>query len=155
MTKAGLLAIACIAFSATAIANPFDQFKGKMKPGMYDYKMEMDMGAIPGLPPGMGNQKMNFQKCLTQQDIDKGQMGRGSGRDGKNPESCEVKNFKMSGNTASYTMICKEPPMSADNQITFSGDSFKMNMRMAMNQGGQVMNMSQRMEGTYLGPCKK
>jgi hypothetical protein len=25
---------------------------------------------------------------------------------------------------------------------------------MAMNQGGQVMNMSQRMEGTYLGPCK-
>jgi hypothetical protein len=155
MTNARLFAIACAAFCTTAIAadNPLGQLKGQMKEGLYDYKMEMDMGAIPGLPPGMGKQTQTFQKCVTAQDIEKGQMGRG--KDGKMPETCEVKNFKMSGNTASYTMTCKEPPMSADNQITFASDGFKMDMKMAMNQGGQMMNMTQRMEGKYLGPCKK
>jgi hypothetical protein len=155
MKTIGLLAIACLAFPAAAIANPLDQLKGKMKDGLYEYKMEMDMGAVPGLPPGMGKQNMTFQKCVTPEDIEKGQMGRGGGRDGKAPESCEVKNFKMSGNTASYTMVCKNPPMSADNQITFVADGFKMDMKMAMNQGGQMMNMTQRMEGKYLGACKK
>ena len=47
------------------------------------------------------------------------------------------------------------PAMKADNKITFTGDGFNMDMKMAMNQGGQVMNMTQRMEGRYIGPCKK
>ena len=154
MRTIGLLAIACLAFPAAANANPLDQLKGKMKEGLYEYKMEMDMGAVPGLPPGMGKQNMTFQKCVTAEDIEKGQMGRGGGRDGKAPESCEVQNFKMSGNTASYTMTCKKPPMSTDNQITFAADGFKMDMKMAMNRNGKAMNMTQKMEGRLLGPCK-
>jgi hypothetical protein len=155
MKKACLLAVAGVTLCAVASAadNPFSQFKGKMKEGMYEYKMEMDMSGMKGMPAGMGKQNMTFQKCLTQADIDKGQMGRG-GRDGKMPEACEVKNFNMSGNTASYTMTCKEPKMSADNKIAFSNDGFKMDMKMAMEQGGQMMNMNQKMEGRYLGPCK-
>ena len=71
-------------------------------------------------------------------------------------EQCEIKNFKMSGNTASYTTVCKgDMQMTADTTITFSGADYKMNMKMAMNQGGQVMNMTQKMDGRYLGPCKK
>jgi uncharacterized protein DUF3617 len=156
MKRTCLIAVAGVALCAAASAadNPFSQFKGKMKEGMYEYKMEMDMSGVQGMPAGMGKQNMTFQKCLTQADIDKGQMGRGGGRDGKMPESCEVKNFNMSGNTASYTMICKEPKMSADNKIAFSNDGFKMDMKMAMEQGGQMMNMNQKMEGRYLGPCK-
>ena len=45
--------------------------------------------------------------------------------------------------------------MMADNSITFTDNCFNMDMKMAMNQGGQVMNMTQKMEGRYLGPCKK
>jgi hypothetical protein len=45
--------------------------------------------------------------------------------------------------------------MSADNQITFSGDGFRMDMKMAMSQGGQMLNMTQKMEGRYVGPCNK
>jgi hypothetical protein len=155
MKKACLIAVAGVAVCtmATAADNPFSQFKGKMKEGMYEYKMEMDMSGMPGLPPGMGKQTTTFSKCLTQNDIDKGQMGRG-GRDGKMPESCEVKNFNMSGNTATYTMTCKEPKMSTDNKITFNDNNFKMDMKMAMDQGGQMMNMNQKMEGKYMGPCK-
>ena len=155
MKNVRLAAVACAAScaAALALAGPFDQFKGKMKEGMYEYKMEMDMGQIPGMPPGMGKQNHTFQKCLTAKDIENGEMGRG--RDGKAPENCEVKNFKMSGNTATYTMACKAPhEMTADNKITFADNGFQMDMKMAMNQGGHVMNMNQRMESRYLGPCK-
>jgi hypothetical protein len=150
-----LLPLACLAaFAAVAADNPFEAFKGKMKEGLYEYKMEMDMGAMPGMPPGMKPQNMTFQHCVTAKDIEKGSVGKG--RDGKMPEDCEIKNFKMSGNTASYTMVCKgKQDMSADNRITFANDGFKMDMKMAMNHGGQVMNMNQKMEGKYLGPCTK
>ncbi len=153
MKNVRLLALACLA-STVAAAGPFDQFKGKMKEGMYEYKMEMDMGQMPGMPQGMRPPPMTFQHCVTAQDIEKGQMGRG-GRDGKMPENCEVKNFNMSGNTATYTMECKgERPMKADNTIVFSKDGYKMDMKMQMTQGGQAMNMAQHMEAKYLGPCK-
>ena len=71
-------------------------------------------------------------------------------------EQCEVKNFKMSGNTASYTTVCKgNMDMTADTTETVAGDNYKMDMKMRMNQGGQVMNMHQKMDGRYLGACKK
>ena len=130
-----LLLLACAAGISTTFAadNPFEAFKGKVKEGMYEYKMDMDMGQMPGMPPGMGK-----------------------GRDGKMPENCEIKNFKMSGNTASYTMICKGgPDMVADNTITFRDGGYTMDMKMQMDRGGQAMNMKQHMEGKYLGPCSK
>ena len=130
--------------SATALAGPFDQFKGKMKPGMYETKMSME---IPGLPAGMGAQNMTFQNCVTEQDIENGKVGK----DDKKNE-CEVKDFKMSGNTASYTTACKgNPPMTADVKMAFVDNGYNMDMK--MNMQGQVM--TQRMEGRYLGPCKK
>jgi hypothetical protein len=153
MNASRLLGVACVAaLCTTAMAdNPFESFKGKMKEGMYEYKMEMDMSGM-GMPAGMGKQNMTFQKCITHQDIEKGQMGRGAGRDGKMPEGCEFKNFTQSGNTASYSMVCTN--MSADNRITFTPDGFNMDMKMAMNQNGKAMNMTQHMESKYLGPCK-
>jgi len=145
---------ACCALATTAaFAGPFDQFKGKMKPGMYEYKMEMDMGQVPGMPPGMGKQSMTFQKCLTQKDIDDGGFGKNQER-AKRTESCDIQDMKMSGNSASYRMVCKEPKMTADNHITFKNDGFSMDMKMAMEQRGQMMNMTQHMDGRYLGACK-
>ena len=158
MKSARILALAAVTLlsaTAWAQANPFSAFKGKMKDGMYDYKMEMDMGQVPGMPPGMGKQSMNMQHCLKNEDIEKN--GLGKSRAGKGmPENCKIENFKMSGNTASYTMVCKGgPDMTADNVVTFMGDGYKMDMKMAMNQGGRMMNMTQHMEAKYVGPCTK
>ena len=147
-----LLIVACAAASCTAAvaAGPFDQFKGKMKPGQYEVKMDME---IPGLPAGMGKQSMTMQNCVTEQDIETGTVGK---KDEKSPDNCEVKNFKMSGNTASYTMECKgDMQMTSDNTITFRDNGYTMTSKAAMKQGGQVMNMSQKMDGRYIGPCKK
>jgi Protein of unknown function (DUF3617) len=145
--------VAAVVATAAHAQGTAEAMKGKMKPGMYAYKMEMDMGQVPGMPPGMGKQTTNFQHCVTPQDIEKGQVGKG--REGNAPSNCEMKDFKMSGNTATYKMVCKgEGAMTADNRITFVPDGFNMTMKMAMDRGGQKMNMTQNMEGKYLGPCK-
>ena len=153
MKRALLLAITLAATTAIA-QGTMSAMKGKMKDGLYAYKMEMDMGQVPGAPKGMGKQTMNFQHCVTPQDIEKGELGKG--REDRKPANCEMKDFKMSGNTASYKMVCKgENAMTADNTITFVPDGYKMVMKMAMDHGGQKMNMTQNMEAKYLGPCKK
>ena len=155
MNALRLAAVAAAVASLSAVAaSPFDAFKGKMKEGMYDYKMEMDMGSVPGMPPGMAKQTQAFQQCVTNQDIDKGGFSRG--REAKMPENCEIRDFKMSGSSATYVMECKSnPAMKADSKITFVGDGFNMDVKMAMNQGGQVMNVTQKMTARYVGPCKK
>jgi hypothetical protein len=151
LTAAVLAAAVC---STAAWAGPFDGFKSKMKAGMYEYKMNMDMSQMPGMPPGMANQTHTFQHCVTPQDIERGEMSR---QDRNNaPKSCEIKNMQISGNTATYQMVCSQPrEMTADNKITFASDGYKMDMNMAMNQNGHPINMTQHMEAHYLGPCTK
>jgi hypothetical protein len=156
MKTVSLLAISCIAalpLASAAADSPFEAFHGKVKPGMYEYRMEMDMGAVPGMPPGMGKQSHTFSHCVTPEDIQKGEMGRNDR--GRMPKDCDVKDFHMSGNTATYKMVCTgEHNMTADNRITFNGDGYDMNMVMDMNEGGHPMHMKQHIQAKYAGACK-
>lgn len=157
MKTVSLLALACatsFALAAAAAGNPFEAFKGKMKEGLYEYRMQTDMGAIPGMPPGMGRQTHSFQHCVTAEDIHRGEMGR-NGRNGGMPKDCEVKDFRMSGNTASYRLVCTgEHAMTTENRITFASGGYEMDMKMATNEGGRPMNITQHMQARYLGACK-
>jgi hypothetical protein len=151
MKKVILTAAATLAAAVctTVAAGPLDALKGKMKEGQYEYKMSMEM---PGMPAGMGNR--TFSNCVTQKDLDEGQYGKG--KDPKAAENCEIQDLKMSGNTATYRMVCKgDHPMTADNKVTYAGDSFIMDMKMSMGEGGKMMNMTQHMEGKRTGPCTK
>ena len=147
------LAAACaVALCSTGVnaAGPFDAYKGKMKDGMYEIKTEMEM---PGMPGGMGKTAHTMQHCITPQDIESGKMGGGKDQ---MPKDCEVKDFKMSGNNATYKLICKgQMNMQADVNMSFNDSGFKMDQKMSMNQGGQPMQMNHRMESRYIGPCKK
>lgn len=150
------LAVACaaaLASAAMAADNPFEAFKGKMKAGMYEYNIQMD--GMPGMPAGMKMPPMSFQHCVTEEDIAKGRMNRNP-RDQAAQNDCEFKNFKMSGNTASYTMVCKgRSNMTADMVMTFAGDGWKGDMTMNMDREGRQMTMKQHMETRYLGACTK
>lgn len=141
-------AVACaIALPAAAQDNPFAGFKGKIRDGNWEYKMQME--GVPGMPAGMGG--MTFNRCITPNDVEGGGFAN---KGGKMPDGCTVKNMKMSGNTATYTMECtKEPKMTVDSTITFGSDSFTMKQAMDMDQGGQRMKMNSTMNGRYTGPC--
>lgn len=146
------LAAACILAAPLAFAGPFDAFKGHMKPGMYESKVEMDMSGMAGLPPGMGKQSHTHQHCITQKDIDDGSVAR-QGRQGKGKEGdCEIKDVKISGNTGTYRMVC--PNMTGDTKITFNGNGYVTDMVMVSDHGGQKMTMKSHSESKYLGACK-
>jgi hypothetical protein len=150
MKKLFVIAITATFCGAAFAAGPFDQFKGKMKEGLYEYKMDMEM---PGMPTGMGKHSMTMQHCVTAKDIEGGDFAKGD--TGKQPKDCDFQDVKVSGNTASYKMVCKgQNEMTADTKMTFRDNGFVSDMKMTMNQDGKVMNMTQHMEGKYLGACK-
>jgi len=146
-----ILAATAVALATPVVAqdNPFAGMKGKIKEGQWEYHMKMTM---PGMPGG-GMQMPAFRQCITAKDIESGGFGQ---KDAKMPDGCSVRNMKMSGNSASYTMECtKEPKMVSDVNMTFSGDSFSMKQNTVMDQGGQKMNVQNDMTGRYVGPCAK
>jgi hypothetical protein len=150
--KSKLVTALALAAALPALAqdNPWAGMKGKIKEGMWEYKMEM--GAMPGMPKGMTMPPMTFSRCLTSKDIE---SGAATSKDGKMPEGCAVTNMKVSGNSATYTMECsKEPKMKADVAMQFQGDSFTMKQDIVMDHGGQKMPMTHNMQGRYTGPCK-
>lgn len=142
-----VIAITATFCGAASAAGPFDQFKGKMKAGLYEYKMDME---IPGVPAQFGKQSMTMQHCVTEKDIEGGDWQKN-----KQQSKCDFTDVKMSGNTATYKMVCKgESQMTADTRMSFRDNGFVSDTRMTMNHGGQVMTSNQHMEGRYLGACK-
>lgn len=147
MNKLSALAIAALFCGGAHAAGPFDQLKGKMKAGLYEYKMDME---IPGAPAQFGKQSMTMQHCVTEKDIEGGEWQKN-----KQQSNCDFKDVKVSGNTATYKMVCKgEGQMTADTRMTFRDNGFVSDMKMTMNHGGQAMVTNQHMEGKYLGACK-
>jgi hypothetical protein len=70
-------------------------------------------------------------------------------------KDCQVKNFKMSGNTATYSTECTgEMQVKADTKVAFNDAGFVMDSTSTMNHGGQPMTTKLHMESKYLGPCK-
>jgi hypothetical protein len=135
--------------------NPFfGDFKGKLKEGQYDMTIEVEMGPMAGMPPEMsGKQSQKVSHCVTAQDIGRGTLGKDGG--GGLSDYCKVLGFKMSGNMATYRVECAgEQTMSMDNQITFVADGYDMNTKMTMNIGGPTVDVTQKTQARYAGPCK-
>jgi hypothetical protein len=150
MNKISVIAIAAAAFCSAAVAGPFDQFKGKVKPGLYEYKVDMQMA---GMPQGMGSHSTTVQHCVTEKSVEDGDFTK---RD-KQAKDCEIQDMKVSGNTAHFKTVCTgQNKMTADTTITFRDNGFVSDMKMAMDQGrnGQPMTMTQHMESRRVGDCK-
>ena len=148
--------MAAFATSTAWAAGPMD-FKGKMKEGLYEMTMSMEMSGIQGMPQGMKMPGMTTQQCITKKDIEEGnqKMLGQKGPRGEMPKDCEMKDFKMSGDTASYKMVCSgENKMEVDATVTFTGTGFKGTNKMKMDQQGQTMNMTSNYESKFLGACK-
>jgi len=112
-----------------------------MKPGMYDYTVKMEM---PGMPFAMPPQ--NFQRCVTQAEVDKGkqydnQSDRGS--------DCEVKNLKQSAGRATFDLVCKDGT-TGKAEYAVTGDG--MTGKTVMTREGTPMTMN--MSAKRTGDCK-
>jgi len=130
------LALAVTASSVTAQNSP-------MRPGRWEVTMQMEMPNMPIAMPAMKN-----TRCVTQQEIDSPNRGLPSGS--KNPNDCKVSDYKVSGNTVTWTMACTgQQPMTGSGEMKFAGDSYDGIMKMTMEQ----QQMSMKISGKRLGDC--
>jgi hypothetical protein len=121
-----------------------------MKEGLWEITMKMEM---PGMPAGMKPQVV--QQCVTKKDMDDPRKTTPGGADPKD-NRCQMSDYKMQGNTATWNMACKgENAMTGSGSITYSGTSYSGTNKMTMMRGGKPQTMNMQYNGKYLGDCKK
>jgi hypothetical protein len=137
---ASILAAAVLSQGAQAAAP-------NMREGMWEITMKMEMAGMPGgMPPQV------VKQCFTKKDTENPQKFAQSG---PGSERCQISNYQLKGNTASWDMACKGPEeMTGSGTITFSGDSYTGTNRMSMKSGGQGQNMTMQYSGKRVGDCK-
>ena len=112
-----------------------------MKEGDWEISSETSMTMEGMSMPSMAN-KSTY--CLTREDpVPK------SGKD----EDCRIVKQKVTGNTVSWRMECKEGE--GEGEITYRGTTYKGYFKMKAVQDGQAMTMNMKLAGRYLGPCPK
>ena len=71
---------------------------------------------------------------------------------GKN-EDCEVKNYKVKGNTVSWETVCKDGTKGSG-EITYKGDSYAGTMKMeTVDKKGQKSTINYKIKGQRKGDC--
>jgi hypothetical protein len=143
--RLGVASGAFLLFAATAApaAQP------NIREGLWEITMKMEMEGMPG----GGRPPQTMQHCVTPKDLQNpAAMDRGMDKSSR----CEMTDYRLQGNTATWKMVCKgEGAMTGTGTATYSGTSYTMITKMAMTQGGKAMNMTMSNTGKYLGPCKK
>ena len=127
-----------LALSWTALA----QSSSPMREGNWEVTVKMSM-------PGMDMPPMKNTQCITAAMIKDpaGAIPKGPGQG-----DCTITDYKISGSTATYTMTCKQPPMTAVGEMRFSGsDAYTGTMKMDM--AGQSMTIVS--DGKRIGDCPK
>jgi hypothetical protein len=118
-----------------------------MQAGMWEITTKTEM---PGMPMAIPPQTMRH--CYTQKDVEDGKGAVSRGSDDKN---CQVKDYQLKGNGATWTLECRgENAMTGTGTMTFGANSYTGGMKMKMEQGGQTMDMTMSWSGTRVGECK-
>jgi hypothetical protein len=130
---AGLLAIAAVPMSAA---------DHPQKPGKWQIKMQME---IPGMPFKMP--PITTSVCLTEEDLADPQKAVPT--DSK--QKCTVSDYKVSGNTVTWSIDCPKDKTKGTGEITYTDSSYTGSMDMTVGEQQMKTNYS----GKWLGECSK
>jgi hypothetical protein len=150
--------IAATMFCLLAVTARADlsELTGKMKEGLYETTVSMSISGIEQVPQGVQMAPHTTSKCFTKEDVAKGsqvlnpQNLRSAGN-----SDCQIQNFIMSGNSATYSISCPSQTINLDGSITFTGNGFKGVNSGAMDQGGRPVKLTLNFESKYVGACNK
>ena len=134
-----LMSVALAALACTAIAYDAAAQQNPMRPGRWEVTAQMDM-------PGMQMPAMKNTQCITQQQIDSPTHAVPTGPDNKD---CKVSDYKVSGNTITWTMACPSQQMTGSGELKFDGDTYAGLVKIMAQ--GKEMNM--KFNGKRIGDC--
>lgn len=130
------------ALAAIAVVVPAQAADHPQKPGKWQVKFEMEMPGMPfKMPP------VTTEICLTEEDL-------------QNPEKavptdpkqkCTISDYKIDGNTVTWSMECPKQNTKGTGEITYTEDSYTGKMKMTVGE----QEMTTKYSGKFLGACKK
>jgi hypothetical protein len=133
-----ILTLVC--FSGVQAADP------NMKDGLWQITTKMEMKGMPAsIPPTVTKQCLTKKESVPQQGTDK-------------KSNCKMVDQKVSGDTVTWSMICKEKDSTVDSKgtITYKGDTFDGTTTTTIkDKSGKAQQVSTKMSGKRLGPCDK
>jgi hypothetical protein len=105
------------------------------------------MSGVPGIPKDHAKQSETRQRCMSEAEVAQGAV--------QSQKGCEQSGFKMSGDTAAFTVTCKQgkETMASNVRLTPTANGFKTEIKTTGTQGGQSFTSTMRSESKYLGPC--
>lgn len=130
------------ALVAIAVVAPAQGADHPQKPGKWQIKFEME---IPGMPFKMP--PVTTEICITEEDL-------------KNPEKtvpgdpkqkCNVSDYKVDGNTVTWSIDCPKQDTKGTGTITYTDDAYTGTMKMTVGE----QEMTTRYSGKLLGACTK
>lgn len=116
-----------------------------MMEGMWEITTKME---IPGMPQGMAMPPMTHTQCITKSDM--------IPRDTEQSRDCTI-NHEVNGNTVTWTIKCdgEAGDVVGNGKVTYHKDRFDGEMVMTVEEGGETMQITNRMSGRRIGDCKR
>ena len=127
-----VLALAVPAFAA--------EEKSPMKPGKWQITIQMDMPNMPIKMPST-----TITQCITKEQAENPQPPKS-----KRDNDCKVADYKIDGNTVTWSIDCPKQNMTGDGKITFSEDTYDGVTNLKKDD---TVVMTQKYSGKYLGAC--
>jgi len=130
-----------IALFAVAAVCALPLFAGPQKPGKWQMTMQTEMANMPmKIPP------YTTEVCVTPEQAAKPEPP-------KSPRNndCKFSDYKIEGNTVSWTMTCEKQKLTGEGKITYSADSYEGQMHAKMGD----MEVTTKYSGKRLGDCDK
>lgn len=121
-----------------------DAFKNRLKPGLYEINVEVDMGNTPGVPKDKARQTDKRQRCITQQEVDHGI---------EHDPNCPTTAYSSAGNQIRIAALCNDGAR-LETRMTFGPAGYTAEMKVNATHEGKPVNQTHRMTTKYLGPCK-
>jgi hypothetical protein len=119
-----------------------------VRPGRWETTMQMQMANSPIQMPEMKN-----TRCVTPEDAKDPTRSLPTGPEGRGRQQksdCKMADYKVSGNTATWKMVCTSPQaMTSTGEMTFTDDSYNGTMKADTAQGAITMKIA----GKRLGDC--
>ena len=141
LAACGVAAVSC----AVAAQQPDGKnlFKGRVKPGMYEFKTLTEMGGITGSKQQEKTTETE-KRCVTAAEVDKGVELR---------SDCKVKDFKQTASSFEIVSTCPDGSLQ-EMRVAINASGFTSEIKAASTQKGKEHNMLMRSEARYLGACK-
>ena len=112
------------------------------KPGKWQIKIETEMPGMPfKMPP------ITTEVCITEEDLKDPQKAV----PGDPKQKCTVGDYKVDGNTVTWTVDCPKDKTKGTGEITFTEDAYDGWMKMTVGE----QEMTTKYSGKLLGDCKK